>query len=351
MARGIAWLWLTLCLSTVAGAEENAVERAAALAEDLRFSEAARVLEGARAQPGLDRPTLLRILELQGVVAASIGRVDAARTAFRTLVVLEPGYALKGNYSPKVMAPYYEAKGWALEHGRMQFEATPARVEDGHLAAVGVRVPKDPMRLAARVRFHLLEEGVERAAEVPLAEHEAHALVKGEPVLWWAELLGERGEVLEQVGSTENPVVETARPEVKPTGPVARWVPQTPSNAAASPFAFPKLESRQWTAVGLAGGAVLATVGGVYFGVQSRQARAQIQQATPNAQGQVVGLTQRDAFALDAEARRDAVVADVLFVAAGALVTTGAVMWFNAGPAKVAVVPGGRGLLVSGVLP
>ena len=105
MARGIAWLWLTLCLSTVAGAEENAVERAAALAEDLRFSEAARVLEGARAQPGLDRPTLLRILELQGVVAASIGRVDAARTAFRTLVVLEPGYALKGNYSPKVMAP------------------------------------------------------------------------------------------------------------------------------------------------------------------------------------------------------------------------------------------------------
>jgi len=344
MAQGIAGWWLTLCLSTAAGAAQDPVEKAMALAEELRFSEAARVLEAARAQPGLERPVLLRILEGQGVVAASLGRVEAARTAFRTLVVLEPGYVLKGNYSPKVMAPYYEAKGWVLEHGRMRFEAGSPTVQDGKVQSVAVRVVEDPLKLALRVRMHLLGEGTERVEEVSLGEREARVTVFGAQVRWWAELLGERGEVLEVMGSPEKPLVEGTHP----LAPVL----SKPNLSQPAPMAPSlKLDAPQWTAVGLAGGAVAAAAGGATFGFFSQQARSQLQGLSTDAQGRVVGMTQAQAFALDARARQNAVVADVLFVTSGVLVTAGAVLWFKPGFSKVALVPTGQGAVLSGVLP
>ena len=38
-----------------------------------------------------------------------------ARTAFQTLAVLAPEHQLTGDYAPRVVTPFFEAKGWVAD--------------------------------------------------------------------------------------------------------------------------------------------------------------------------------------------------------------------------------------------
>ncbi len=93
--------------------------------EELRYAEASTALEAARARPGNDRGTLLQILELQGVVAATLRQQDKARTAFQTLLSLAPAHQLVGDYSPRVMTPFFEARAWVDEVGALRWRQSP----------------------------------------------------------------------------------------------------------------------------------------------------------------------------------------------------------------------------------
>lgn len=343
-----AALALSLWLAGTVRAEENEdLARAERLVDGLRYGEAVRVLEAARAQTGNDRSTLLRILELQGIVAASLGRAEQARSAFRLLVVLEPSYVLKGKYSPKVTTPFYEAKGWVTDHGSLRFEPVPAVVDNGRVELVVARVESDPLKLARDVRFHVQEspKGDFREVVVPLQGGLARVAVKGEPVRWWAELLGERDEVLEQIGSAEKPVVDTARQEPKKPAVAAAQAPAVaPGAVVLTPRSFSYVAG---------GGAVVALGVGVFLGIQSNQNRAMIANAEKDAQGRVIGLTQKQAYNLDAQARGQALAANILFGGAAALAATAGVLWTmgNSQPPPVAVIPGPRGIAITGVLP
>ncbi|HYH98704.1 MAG TPA: hypothetical protein VD972_22320, partial [Hyalangium sp.] len=135
------------------------LSRARQFLEGLRYTEAARALEAARARPGNDRDTLLQILELQGVVAAMLQQPAKARTAFQTLVVLAPDHQLTGDYAPRVVTPFFEAKGWVADQGAaLRFEAAPASKTHAHIEAVAVQVKTDFLKLGRGVRFHLNTE-------------------------------------------------------------------------------------------------------------------------------------------------------------------------------------------------
>jgi hypothetical protein len=86
---------------------------------------------------------------------------------------------------------------------------------------------------------------------------------------------------------------------------------------------------RRRVSVGLAGagGAALAT--GVFFGLQSSQARERLSFPEENAQGFVTGLTQQQAYQLAAQARSQAQLANGLFAAGGALAAVGLTLWFS----------------------
>jgi hypothetical protein len=350
--RGVAAavsLSLSLYVAAVAQAAENEdLARAEQLMDALRYSDAAKALDAARAQPGLDRPTLLRILELQGIVAASMGRVDQARSAFRLLVSLDPERSLKGKFSPKVTAPFYEAKGWVVENGGLRFEAAPPLLGQGTVDAVVVRVPADPMKAGDKVRFHLREGGGEpRVVEAKLEGGAARAETRGNPVAWWAELLGDRAEVLALIGSEEAPLTAQAEGGAAVTTTSPTGTPQVTQAGRGSDK--PLLRTLSYVALG--GGVVALGAGGV-FGIQSSVARGQLASAERDSLGRVTGMTQRQAVELDQRARDNAVLANVLFGAGGALAVAGGVLWLSSAEAPVAVVlPTGNGFAISGVLP
>jgi hypothetical protein len=79
---------------------------------------------------------------------------------------------------------------------------------------------------------------------------------------------------------------------------------------------------------GIAVGAVgLAGVGvGVVFGLRANGDRAKVLNASTNGSGVVTGLTQAEAARLDASARSNALLANVLMISGGALAATGLLM-------------------------
>src|SRR4051812_31920323 len=90
------------------GQANASLEAAQRAVSELRYPDARPLLAKARLTPSLDRKTLLEILWLQGLVSASLGQGDAARTAFRTLLSIDPDFTPNKEQPPKVMTPFYE---------------------------------------------------------------------------------------------------------------------------------------------------------------------------------------------------------------------------------------------------
>ncbi|WNG18467.1 hypothetical protein [Cystobacter fuscus] len=341
-------LTATLLLTSSAWGETSNpyLPRARQLLEELRYPDAARALEQARAHPGNDRDTLLEILELQGVVAGMLQQPAKARSAFQTLLVLAPDHRLEGDYAPRVVTPFFEAKSWVSDKSAaLGLEALPSSAEASLLS---VQVKTDVLNLGRLVRFHLREGGdAWRAQEQPLVEGKASVERKGGRVEWWAELLDERRAVLTSVGSDASPLVALApgalvssAPAPAPVSPLPEKLPRV-AGAPGSP-----LRTVAYACLGLAVGAGAA---GGYLGWQSNQARARVVGAPVDEAGYTQGLTQREAFALDARARAQGGWANILFGVAGAAAIAGGTLWVLGAPVGVSATP--TGVVVGGAFP
>ncbi|MDC0707494.1 hypothetical protein POL68_03330 [Stigmatella sp. ncwal1] len=318
--------------------------RARRLLESLRYAEASRALEAARAQPGNGRDTLLEILELQGVVAAMLQQPTKARTEFQTLLVLAPDRQLKGDYAPRVVTPFFEAKAWVTDQqAALRLEAVPTVPQDTTLERIAVRTPADLLKLGRAVRFHLSEDGAPwRQQESPLSGGQAAVAVKGRRVQWWAELLDGRQAVLTTMGSATAP--QTANvPLPQALIPALTSASEGPAvdTASSSPW-----RRAAYVCLGVAVGS--GAVGG-YFGLRSRSARADVEGAAVNEQGLTTGLTQKEAYALDDRARSSARLANILLGVAGAATLAGGTFWVLGAPVKVSATP--AGVVLQGELP
>ena len=347
MARPPALLVLTLALLLAPLAWGQApnpdLTRARQFLEGLRYAEASRALEAARARPGNDRDTLLQILELQGVVAAMLQQSAKARTAFQTLAVLAPEHQLMGDYAPRVVTPFFEAKGWVADQGTaLRFEAAPATKTQANIERVAVQVPSDVLKLGRSVRFHVHSEGTTwKEQESLLEQGKASAAVKGERIQWWAELLDERQAVLATVGSAASPLAELS-PRLEALAHALTQPKAPPESAQArSP-----LRTASYVLLGVAVGS--GATGG-YFGWRSRSARQEVEGAPVDDRGITTGLTQREALALDEQARSSARLANILFGVAGATAIAGGTLWVLGAPVTVSATP--TGVTVGGEFP
>ncbi|KFE60151.1 hypothetical protein [Hyalangium minutum] len=335
---------LALLLAPVAwGQTPNPdLSRARESLEALRYSEATKALEAARARPGNDRETLLQILELQGVVAAMLNQSAKARTAFQTLAVLAPEHQLTGDYAPRVVTPFFEAKGWvADQNAELRFETAPAEKTGHNIESLAVQATSDVLKLGRSVRFHLHPEGnTWTEQESPLVGGQASVEVKGERIRWWAELLDEQQAVLAQVGSAEAPLTELS-PRLEALAR-ALTEPVNPEDSGSH-------SSLRTASYALLGAAVGTGAAGGYFGWRSRSARKELEDAPVNEQGVTVGITQREAVALDERARSSAKVANILFGVAGATAIVGGTLWVLGAPVTVSAAP--TGVTVGGEFP
>lgn len=335
-------LWLCLAPAAALAADLAPLVQARAKVDDLDYPGALKLLDAALETDGLEREALVEIHELKGVCFATLGKVDKAREAFRTLLVLDPDHALGSAQPPRVKTPFYEAKEWAAKAGAVKLEAEPQKAGD-EVQSLTVRVPPDGLGLARAVALHVDVNGLRRDEQVALDASTRTATVKvgGPSYRWWAEILGDRGAVLLRKGTAEEPnLVEPPKPDA----PVAvQLAPQL-----AEPKAPAGLGMRVAGAV-VGGGGVVALVVGAALGATSVDARNRIANATRDEQGNVVGITQRQAAELDAQARDFGAVANVLMIG-GAVLSAGGLLLVIFAPSDeaVAVAPAPGGAVVSG---
>src|SRR5688572_13755520 len=117
-----------LLLAPPAFAENEHLQKARQIVEELQYAEAAHALDAAWNSAGNDRETVLEILRLQAVVAATLGQPERARQLFRTLCYLAPDFVLStADLGPKVTALFYEARGRILIDGALEFVAAVPR--------------------------------------------------------------------------------------------------------------------------------------------------------------------------------------------------------------------------------
>ncbi len=344
-------VWLFAFALSVTAATPNAQ---LAAAEDhvaqVRYTEAEKALGLARAVPNNPRPTLLRILELQGIVAATLGNAPKARTFFQSMLSLDPERKLPDGLPPRVRTPFYEAKGMTAEAAAMIFTAVPEAAPDA--LTLRAKLSADPSTLARKVRFHLKDEaGAWKITDKPFASGAATLTVGPGRFAWFAELLGEQDATLFSVGSEEKPQADGSA-RVASVAPVVVTPPPSDVPMVGAPQRpSSRVNPAAWVCFA---GAGATAIGGVVAGVLSRGANSRVDNATKDSEGFVSGMTQREAANLRSQAKTEAIAANVLFGAAVALAGTGTAIWVfssSSGSSSVAFVPSPGGIVAVGAFP
>ena len=275
MRLALAVLLLLCGQGGTAAADEDRLERARAAAEDLRFEEAASLLDKEWRAGGADPERARAIAALAGEIAATMGDRAAAHRWFVLLAAMDPDAALDRGTSPKVSAVLDEARGslrGARFDLRLRFDRARQRVR--------LR-PLDPLGAVAAIR---VGGGAAAAGELELPWRRADVIV---------ELVDSHGNIL----------LRTRRAVGPP--PVAR--------AAAVP-ARPSWYARWPTWAGVAGGLAL-TAGGLalWSASTSRQLESLHRESDAHQAS--------EALALERRMQRTAVTAQV--AAAGAAIAAG----------------------------
>jgi hypothetical protein len=349
-------LMLWACVVAVALSANPDLEKAVRLVGDLQYAEAQGALDAALKRTGNDRDTLVHIYELQGIVYGTLNQATKAAKAFQTMLVLDPDHKPGGDNPPRVMTPFYEARGRAADLGKLDAKPLTAAVAGGRVAQLAVEVTADPLKMVKKVRFHF------KVDDKPWADPSAEVVGKnasvntdGYSVKWWAQVLGDRDAVLVEIGSDAGP-----RQEGSPAPVVSNDIKVAPRDDVAAPPLPPPTTARasvsegpstmRVASLGLMGAGVVALGVGVALGVLSFVDRNAVNNATRNQTGVVTGIKQTDAYALDATVRWAAPAANVLFAVGGAL-ALGGVLLFILSPSSsgsLALVPSGPGLSLAG---
>ena len=349
----IRWAAPALLLAGAALAQPSSknpnLERAQKILEELKYAEAAKSLDAAWNTPGNDHETVLEILKLQAVVAATLGQFDRARQLFRSLLYLAPDYELpEADLGPKVISTFFEAKGRVTADNVLRFEALPTERDEQRVQQIGVSVKADPLKLARSVRFHT-RIGVDnwQIKDARLTEGTASLPIEAPSLEWWAELLGEKDRVLALVGSPGKPLL-TAKAAPVATSP-SLLPPPTPApevSLEATAASRPNLKPFAYAA---AGAGVVALIAGIGVGAKAASIKGEIDGAMRESDGAISGISRSRAVELNDQMQGKASAANALFVTGAVLVGTGVALYFLSGDVKVAPTP--SGVVVGGNLP
>jgi hypothetical protein len=117
------------------------------------FEAVLRLAEAAIRAGGNEPSSMARLEFLRGVASAALARPQQAQTAFIHLLGIDPNQKLERELSPRLRAPYLEARGfWSSNRERL---SATARLEAGSLrVALG-----DPAKMVHRVRVSLRRAG------------------------------------------------------------------------------------------------------------------------------------------------------------------------------------------------
>jgi tetratricopeptide (TPR) repeat protein len=348
------FLVLVLALNaSLAFAQRNPeLEKAQLLLSQKKYADALKSLDAAAKKGGLDRESLLTLLESRGLAQASLGQLDRAEENFRSVLQLEPKRDLTGKYAGKVAGVIASAKEWFKANGGIEVGPLEPGVQDGRVKQVSLFVKNDPLKLITQVRFYLRKDGgAWKPAEVQVVNGAAATDVDGDVIEWWAELMSERKDQLMFLGSAGRPIKQSAPLAVpEPVVVAKKDAPVPEKKLEPRPVTVVPDEKNELTeAPAQANGSALRPVGyvllglgvvaagvGTYFGVTSSAARDGIKKDLAAGGFDTAALYARDQTAIG-----NARIANILFASAGGLAIAGGICWFLG--RDVVVVPGAGG--------
>ncbi len=111
---------LSCGLASPAFARDSSLQEAERAYASVDFAETFKLAESALAEGGHSPRETARLYLLLGISAAALDKEDAAREAFSVVIALDPEVKLEQNLSPKIRAPYLEARGGFAGRTRLQ---------------------------------------------------------------------------------------------------------------------------------------------------------------------------------------------------------------------------------------
>lgn len=331
---------LALCMSALvlwpsSSFADPRVDQARKLVTGLKFAEAAVLLDALEADTSLEPDDSVAVFELAGIVQATLRHPERAVTLFQKMFSLDPAHQLAEQYSPRVMTPYYQAKGWLREAGGpLTFGRSAPASSGNEYTALRFAVKNDALRLATQVRVHWRAGAGDWQTVVVAAAPLVEVAVKGAAIESWAELLGAGARVWKRLDSAaapfrdvlSPPAVAAAAPTPVKLAPTPVEPPPVPPLVAA-PQPAPRPSTAKLVGYVLAGlGA--ATFGvGAGFGISSSVTRTQFRDSPVDANGRSTVYTLREAEELSRQVQQQAFIANTLFGVGGGLLLAGVTTW------------------------
>jgi hypothetical protein len=320
---GLLALSLLLAAASARADGPERVERIQQSIDQARFDQADADVRAALRSGELTRQELARVHLSSGVIAAARRDSEGALAGFRRALSLDPEVTLPGTAGPHVAALFEQARSDSAE--RLAVVASGAEPAPGSAARIGVRLVRDPEKLAKRLRISSGSFRDERL--LPPSEH---ALEVPPPASGCsdvsAELLDSFGN---RVWSSPEPIArvcaaEAATPPSSPPAQVAE---------AERPIGTPI-----WVGVALTGVGVVAT--GV-FGVIALDRRAEFHDANADP-----GQTEAERNVLRDDASDAARTATIAAIATGVVGATTLTLYLlrperSSPSVGVAAAPGG----------
>lgn len=310
-------LALVTVTSLSMGVAPASVQQAAQALEDLQHEAALKLLPPEESIEGYSRAELISYFSTKALAQLGLKKEAEAAETFRRLLTFAPEWQLPDHYGPKVVTFVASLRAEADERGNPS-----VRFEGGQLVSKA-----DSTGLAKQLEVSWRAPSGAKTVTLPLAPAQAAPWPAGERVEVWGRVLGLQGSTLVEWNSPQAPLV------LEPAGEVRAAAPSKPLG--------------RWAFVGLGAAAAGLVAGGVgtALAVSSQGAQQALGTVQRDGEGRITNLTQREAFALDAQARDQAGAATALFITSGVLVAAG-VGLFVFDRVSVAPTPGGAMLTV-----
>jgi hypothetical protein len=215
--------------STVFAQPNERVAEAQRAYADVDYEATRRLARVALERGGNDRAATGQLYLLWAMAAAALDQNDEARSAFSSAIAVNPELKLDRSVSPKIRAPYLEARGaMTSADGQAPLEVKVQQRRQG----LDVEL-RDTLKLAASIELSLrAREGTPYIKrKLAAAPSRRVALPEGSELQAFALVLDRYGNVIAQVGSADDPerllLIASQKPQRQPE-PGRRDVNRTP---------------------------------------------------------------------------------------------------------------------------
>jgi tetratricopeptide (TPR) repeat protein len=265
----------------------------------LKYEQALHALEKALYSGKQGPEDMKTIYRMMGEIQAALGQQAQADRHFRSLLALDPVAELARGISPKIQQPFQAARTYMSSRGRLAVSCTV----DVAAAAVQLDVQADPADLVGGARVvYRLADGSEQILEATGRGSHTLRMPTTEPVTLICAALDEHGNRLSEIGSWSEPLrLAPASPEPPPV------VSAPPRREAPAPPFYGRWYV--WTTA-----TVVAAGAGGFFAWQAGQDQGELERLNQTSPDHSFS----EAEAIERRGRRNALIANISFGAAGA---------------------------------